>query len=46
VTSLNSPDLMIPGRIGAIEISVSRKSLVTALGQVSGGIWVLDNVDR
>jgi hypothetical protein len=49
VTSLNSPDLMVPGNPvvpGSIEISVSRRSLVTTLGQVSGGIWVLDNVDR
>jgi Tol biopolymer transport system component/DNA-binding winged helix-turn-helix (wHTH) protein len=46
VTSLNSPDLMVPGHIGSIEISISPKSLVTTLGQVSGGIWVLDNVDR
>jgi Tol biopolymer transport system component len=46
VTSLNSPDLMVPGFIGPVEISVSRKNLVTTLGQVSGGIWVLDNVDR
>jgi hypothetical protein len=46
LTSLNSPDLMVPSYIGAVEISVSRKSLVTTLSQVSGGIWVLDNVDR
>jgi Tol biopolymer transport system component/DNA-binding winged helix-turn-helix (wHTH) protein len=46
VTSLNSPDLMVPSYIGAVEISVSSKSLVTTLRQVSGGIWVLDNVDR
>ena len=46
VTSLNSPDLMVPGSIGAVEISVSSKSLVTTLRQLSGGIWVLDNVDR
>jgi Tol biopolymer transport system component/DNA-binding winged helix-turn-helix (wHTH) protein len=46
VTSLNSPDLMIPGYAGNVEISVSRKNLVTTLAQVSGGIWVLDNVDH
>jgi Tol biopolymer transport system component len=47
VTSLNSPDLMISYLgIDSVEISVSRKSLVTTIGQVSGGIWVLDNVDR
>jgi hypothetical protein len=37
VKSLNSPDL---------EISMSRKNLVLTLGELSGGIWVLDNVDH
>jgi Tol biopolymer transport system component len=46
VTSLNSPDLMVPSYIGSVEISVSQKSLVTTLSQISGGIWVIDNVDR
>jgi Tol biopolymer transport system component/DNA-binding winged helix-turn-helix (wHTH) protein len=46
VTSLNSPDLMIPGYVGNVEISVSRKNLVSTLAQLSGGIWVLDNVDH
>jgi Tol biopolymer transport system component len=46
VTSLDSPSRMIPREVGDVEISVSRKSLVTTLEQVSGGIWVLDNVDR
>jgi Tol biopolymer transport system component/DNA-binding winged helix-turn-helix (wHTH) protein len=46
VTSLKSPDLMVPSHIGAVEISISSKSLVTTLRQISGGIWVLDNVDR
>jgi Tol biopolymer transport system component len=46
VTSLNSPSRMIPLDIANVEISVSQKSLVTTLEQVSGGVWVLDNVDR
>jgi Tol biopolymer transport system component len=46
VTSLDSPSRMIPRDMPHVEISVSRKSLVTTLEQVSGGIWVLDNVDR
>ena len=47
VTSLNSPDLMVSYLgIDSVEISVTRKSLVTTIGQLSGGIWVLDNVDR
>jgi Tol biopolymer transport system component/DNA-binding winged helix-turn-helix (wHTH) protein len=46
VTSLDSPSCMIPRDMAHVEISVSQKSLVTTLEQVSGGIWVLDNVDR
>jgi Tol biopolymer transport system component len=46
VTSLDSPSRMIPLDMADVDISVSRKSLVTTLEQVSGGIWVLDNVDR
>jgi hypothetical protein len=32
--------------MGTVEISVSRNNLALTLGQLSGGIWVLDNVDR
>ena len=46
VTALHSPSLMIPGNVSNVEISVSRKNLVLTLGKVSGGIWVLDNVDH
>jgi Tol biopolymer transport system component/DNA-binding winged helix-turn-helix (wHTH) protein len=46
VTTLHSPSLMIPEYMGAVEMSVSRKNLVLTLGQLSGGIWILDNVDH
>lgn len=46
VTSHDSPSRMIPRDMAHVEISVSQKSLVTTLEQVSGGIWVLDNVDH
>jgi hypothetical protein len=46
VTTLHSPSLVMPGYLGASEISVSRKNLVLTLGEFSGGIWVLDNVDH
>lgn len=46
VTALHSPSLMIPRYVSNVEISVSRKNLVLTLGQLSGGIWVLDNVDH
>jgi Tol biopolymer transport system component len=46
VTALHSPSLMIPRYVGYVEISLSQKKLVMTLGQLSGGIWVLDNVDH
>jgi hypothetical protein len=46
VTALQSPSLMIPEYMGSVEISVSRKNPVLTLGELSGGIWVLDNVDH
>jgi hypothetical protein len=46
VTTLHSPSLMIPGYVSDVEISVSQKNLVLTLGELSGGIWVLDNVDH
>lgn len=46
VTALHSPSLMIPGNVANVEISVSPKNLVLTLGELSGGIWVLDNVDQ
>jgi hypothetical protein len=32
--------------MGSVEIDLSEKALVLTLGQVSGGIWVMDHVDR
>ena len=45
-TSLDNPALMIPARLGGVEISVTPKNLVLTLNQVSGSIWILDNADR
>jgi Tol biopolymer transport system component/DNA-binding winged helix-turn-helix (wHTH) protein len=46
VTSLESPTLMIPKQISAVEFSLSDGRLVLPLAQASGNIWILDNVDR
>lgn len=46
VTTLRSPSLAVPAHIEADEISLSEKALVLTLEQVTGGIWVLDDVDR
>ena len=46
VTTFNSPSLMIPKYISAVEISLTQNRLIVNVAQVSGSIWVLDNVDR
>jgi len=46
VTSFESPNLMIPRQIPAVDISVTSDRLVLPLAQTSGNIWILDNVDR
>jgi Tol biopolymer transport system component len=46
VTTLDDPALMVPLHMSIIEISVTGKNLALTLGQLSGGIWILDNVDR
>jgi hypothetical protein len=46
VTSFNTPALMIPQEIPHVDFAVSREHLAFTLEQVSGGIWLLDNLDR
>jgi Tol biopolymer transport system component len=46
VTSFKSPSLMVPEQIAPVELSVTQDRLVVTVAQVSGSIWVLDNVDR
>jgi Tol biopolymer transport system component/DNA-binding winged helix-turn-helix (wHTH) protein len=46
VTSFKSPTLMVPEQIAPVELSVTQDRLVVTVAQVSGSIWVLDNVDR
>lgn len=46
ITTLDNPALMIPRHTGSVEMSVTQKDLALTLGQVSGSIWVLNNVDR
>jgi hypothetical protein len=45
VTSFESPALMIPRHIPSVEISLTQDRLVVPLAQVTGNIWVLDNID-
>ena len=37
---------MIPKWIPPVELSINENKLVLNMEEVSGGIWVLDNVDR
>jgi hypothetical protein len=46
VKAFDGPSFIIPRNTVIVEISVSQNSLVVPLQEVSGGIWVLDNVDR
>ena len=46
VKAFDDPSFIIPRNTVIVEISVSQNSLVVPLQQVSGGIWMLDNVDR
>jgi len=46
VTKFESPGRMIPPRIVAIELSLSADRLVVPIMEVSGSIWILENVNR
>jgi serine/threonine protein kinase/Tol biopolymer transport system component len=46
VKAFDDPSFVIPRNAVMVEISVSRNSLVVPLQQVTGGIWMLDNVDQ
>ena len=40
------PSLMIPQGINLVDLSLSQDKLVLTEEEVSGGIWVLENVDQ
>ena len=44
VTSFESPSLMIPTNIPPVELSLTQEKLVLTIAEVSGSIWILDNV--
>jgi hypothetical protein len=37
---------MVPQNIQPVELSITKNRLLLTVSKVSGGIWVLDNVDR
>jgi len=46
VSTFESPSLKIPRGISPVALSLTQDKLVLTLQELSGGIWVLDNVDR
>ena len=44
VTSFESPSLMVPTDIPPVELSLTQEKLVLTIAEVSGSIWILDNV--
>jgi len=46
VTNFESPGRMIPSRIVPIDLSLSADRLVVPIMEVSGSIWILENVNR
>jgi len=46
VTSFESPSLMVPQLIQSVGLSLSQNKLVLTMQDLSGSIWVLDNVGQ
>jgi len=46
VSKFESPRLMIPRWIPAVGLSLTQDKLVLTMAEESGGIWLLDNVNR
>jgi Tol biopolymer transport system component/DNA-binding winged helix-turn-helix (wHTH) protein len=46
VSAFERPNLMVPQNIQPVELSITKNRLLLTVSKVSGGIWVLDNVDR
>lgn len=44
VTSFERPSLMVPTNIPPVELSLTQDKVVLTVAQVSGSIWILDNV--
>ena len=44
VTSFESPSLMVPRNIGPVDLSLTQEKLVLTIAEVSGSIWILDNL--
>jgi WD40-like Beta Propeller Repeat len=46
VTAFESPSLMVPAEMGNVGLSLTQEKLVLTMSEVSGSIWMLDNVEQ
>jgi len=46
VTKFESPAQMVPQHVPSVELSLNQDQLVLTLEQLSGSIWMLENVDQ
>ncbi len=46
VTSFDNPRLMVAEVMSDVGLSLTQNQLIVTVSQVSGSIWVLDNVDQ
>jgi hypothetical protein len=46
VTTFDNPRLMVADVLPTVGLSLTEDKLIVTVAQVSGSIWVLDNVDR
>jgi hypothetical protein len=46
ITAFDSLALMVPNVLSAVNMSLTQDTLVLTMEQVSGGIWVLNDVDQ
>ena len=46
VTAFDNPRLMVAEVMPTVGLSLTQDQLIVTVSQVSGSIWVLDNVDR
>jgi len=46
LSNFESPRLMVPRWIGPVGLSLTEDKLVLTMAEESGGVWVMDNVDR
>lgn len=44
VTTLNSPRLGMPQHLPSVDVSLNQQHLVLTIEQISGNLWILDNL--